>query len=329
VTIAERPPDRTPPVGVHRRPGQVRSALPSPGPAVVESRGESDGADRQLAVLLAAAAATATIVGPPVTWVVSALVALAALLGASAAVAGSVGVVGSTPGGPIDRTSVRAHRVDRLGRSIRASGGLLVPGLLPAVLAGGGSLALHALPVRLELLLGIATLGVVLSWSVGLERRLSAARTAPSDEDVALVLALSLGAAFLAFVGVGTVVPGGLSGAVSRSIESTNLGLLVGGEALAAGVLGLRMARLRAAGRRNAVLGGASSAAIVAVAAGALRALAIPFLLGPALLTLVFFLWDAVTGSTVARRRSPRWAWEIVLLAILGLCVVLLNLRIG
>jgi hypothetical protein len=108
-----------------------------------------------------------------------------------------------------------------------------------------------------------------------------------------------------------------------------DLAVLVGGEALAAGALGIRMARLRAAGRRNALLGGLSSAAIVAVAAGALRALAIPFLLGPALLTLVFFLWDAVTGSSVARRRSPRWAWELVLLAILGLCVVGLNLRVG
>ena len=48
--------------------------------------------------------------------------------------------------------------------------------------------------------------------------------------------------------------------------------------------------------------------------------------LGPALLTLAFYLWDAVQAATPARRRDARWIWQIVLLAVLGLAVVAWNL---
>ncbi len=266
-----------------------------------------EAADRQLAVLLVAAAGSGWIVGPPVGWLVAAIVGLAGLVGASEIVAESM---------PL-RPGPSARDVARF-----------IPGIIPATLAAAGTIALHALPPRLDLLAGLAGLGVLLAWSVGLERRLALARTVASDEDVAIVLGLSLVAAFVAFVGAGTFVPDGLAASGAGTMPLPDLGALVAADALAGGALGLRMARLRAAGRRNALLGGLSSASIVAVAAGALRALAIPFLLGPALLTLVFFLWDAVTGSTVARRRSPRWLWEVALLAILGGAVVLLNLRV-
>jgi hypothetical protein len=267
-----------------------------------------DVAERQVALLVVAAAASGRLIGPPVAWLVAALVGLSALAGASRVVSLSA---------PL-RTGAHARPAQRL-----------VSGVLPATLATAGAVAVHALPARLDLVAGLGGLALLVAWSVGLERRLVLARGVPSDEDVAAVLGLSLAAAFIAFVGAGTLVAGGLAGSGGQPMAVTDLVVLVTADALAAGALGLRMARLRAAGRRNAVLGGVSSAAIVAVAAGGLRALAVPFLLGPALLTLVFFLWDAVTGSTVARRRSPRWAWEIVLLAILGLCVVLLNLRVG
>jgi hypothetical protein len=281
------------------------------------SRGRAarEAADRQLAVLVVAAAGSGWIVGPPVGWLVAVLVGLAALVGASAIVAQSVPL---RPGG-----RAGAERPPRARDAAR-----FIPGLIPATLAAAGTIALHALPPRLDLLAGMAGLGVLLAWSVGLERRLALARTVASDEDVAIVLGLSLVAAFVAFVGTGTFVPDGLASSGGATMPLTDLAVLVAADALAAGALGLRMARLRAAGRRNALLGGVSSAAIVGVVAGALRALAIPFLLGPALLTLVFFLWDVLTGSTVARRRSPRWLWEVALLAILGGAVVLLNLRV-
>jgi hypothetical protein len=69
-------------------------------------------------------------------------------------------------------------------------------------------------------------------------------------------------------------------------------------------------------------------AIVVAVGAGAIRVLAVPRLLGPALLTLVFFLWDALHGTAPARRRDPRWLWEVGLLLILGILVIFLNSRL-
>ena len=56
--------------------------------------------------------------------------------------------------------------------------------------------------------------------------------------------------------------------------------------------------------------------------------MAVPRLLGPALLTLVFFLWDALHGTAPARRRDPRWLWEIGLLLVLGVLVAALNVRL-
>ena len=52
----------------------------------------------------------------------------------------------------------------------------------------------------------------------------------------------------------------------------------------------------------------------------------IPRLLGPALLALTFYLWDAFHGAAPARRRDARWLWQTALLAVLGIAVVALNL---
>jgi hypothetical protein len=269
-------------------------------------------ADRQLAILVLAAAAAARLAAPPVAWAVAGLVGATAFIGAVEIVAATAPRSMRAGGGRI--------RVPRLPMSA---------GLVPAVVAAGGAVALHAVDPGPGLVVGLAAIGLLLTWSVGLERRLALASNAPSDEDVAIVLALGVAAAFLAFVGAGTLVEGGLAGPGAAAMPVDRLAILVTADALAAIALGVRLARLRAATARNAVLGGASSGAFVAVAAAALRALAIPLLLGPALLALVFFLWDAVTGSTVARRRDPRWAWELGLLALLGAAVTLLNLRVG
>ena len=45
----------------------------------------------------------------------------------------------------------------------------------------------------------------------------------------------------------------------------------------------------------------------------------LPRLLGPALLTLVLYLWSAYRGVPRTARRDARWIWEILLLAALGL----------
>ena len=72
----------------------------------------------------------------------------------------------------------------------------------------------------------------------------------------------------------------------------------------------------------------ATYAAVVAIAAAAVRAVALPRLLGPALLALVFFVWDGVHGAPPTQRRDPRWIWQIALLVVLGAAVVAWNLAL-
>ena len=60
--------------------------------------------------------------------------------------------------------------------------------------------------------------------------------------------------------------------------------------------------------------------------AGAIRAIDLPRLArARSLLTLVFYLWDALHGTAPARRREPRFLWEVLLLAALGVVVVALE----
>jgi hypothetical protein len=93
-------------------------------------------------------------------------------------------------------------------------------------------------------------------------------------------------------------------------------------------LLGYRAAALRTSNLREVAWFALTSAIVVAIAAIALRSMEIPRLLGPALLVLVFFLWDAIHGSSPSRRRDRRRLWETVLLAILGLLVVAWSLRL-
>jgi len=55
----------------------------------------------------------------------------------------------------------------------------------------------------------------------------------------------------------------------------------------------------------------------------------IPRLMGPALLTLAFYLWDAFHAASPARRRDARWIWQTALLGGLGILVVAWNLLLG
>jgi hypothetical protein len=91
-------------------------------------------------------------------------------------------------------------------------------------------------------------------------------------------------------------------------------------------LLGYRASALRVATLRAAIVSAGSYAGAVAIAAAAIRAMTIPRLLGPALLTLVFFLWDAFQAAPPSRRRDPRWIWQTALLVALGVVVVAWNL---
>jgi len=95
---------------------------------------------------------------------------------------------------------------------------------------------------------------------------------------------------------------------------------------LGAGLLGYRAASLRVNNVRDALWSAVTYAAAIAIAAAALRAMEIVRFVGPGLLTLVFYLWDAFIGTTPSRRRSLRWVGQFGLLAGLGLIVAAWNL---
>jgi hypothetical protein len=77
---------------------------------------------------------------------------------------------------------------------------------------------------------------------------------------------------------------------------------------------------------RDALWTAATYALAIAIGAASLRAMEIPRLVGPALLTLEFYLWDAFVGTAPSRRRDPSWIWRIGLLAGLGVLVAVWNL---
>ena len=109
-----------------------------------------------------------------------------------------------------------------------------------------------------------------------------------------------------------------------RPAEGANLALLAAADALVAFLLGYRVAALRVTTLRDALWSAATYALAIAIGAAALRAMEIPRLLGPALLTLEFYLWDAFHGAS-SRRRDSRWAWQTALLIGLGVIVILWN----
>ena len=83
---------------------------------------------------------------------------------------------------------------------------------------------------------------------------------------------------------------------------------------------------MRVTSLRDALVSAVTYAVAIAIAAAALRAIEIQRLIGPALLTLVFYLWDAFAGASPSRRRSGGWLWQMALLAVMGLGVIAWNL---
>ena len=64
------------------------------------------------------------------------------------------------------------------------------------------------------------------------------------------------------------------------------------------------------------------------MAAVLLRALALPQLLGPAILAGVFYLWSAYRAAPGAERRSVGWVWEYLVLIVALVGVVAWNLLV-
>jgi len=197
--------------------------------------------------------------------------------------------------------------------------------ILPSVAAVGCLGAIRLVPFGLWLLPALGITWLIVGRSLALEERIVRGSTGLSAEDRTAVLVTILLVAFLGFTGVAAMVPGGLV-QTSGELPGNNLLVLAAGDALVAGLLGYRAASLRVNTVRDALWAAATYAAAIAIGAAALRAMEIERLIGPALLTLAFYLWDAFIGTAPARRRDIRWIGQIVVLIALGIIVAGWNL---
>jgi len=213
------------------------------------------------------------------------------------------------------------------------SGGVPIESvILPAVAAIACIGAIRLVPIGLWLAPALALTGFIVHRCLVIESRILGARTGPGPDDRTAVLVTTLLVGFLAFAGVAALVPGGLSERTadgSTGLVGTNLLQLAAADAFIAFLLGYRAAALRVTNLRDALWSAATYAGAIAVGAAALRAMEIPRLVGPALLTLAFYLWDAFHGAPRSRRRDIRWIWQTVLLVILGIVVVVWNQSIA
>jgi hypothetical protein len=204
--------------------------------------------------------------------------------------------------------------------------------LLPGVTAVAAIGALRLIPVGLLLVPGLFAAGCLVLAAVALERMILGRANGATADDRAALLSLALLVAFVAFSGIAAAIPGALvepgggAAATRPALPLEGMALLAVADGLLAGLLGYRLAALRAPNLRGAALAALSYAVVVAIAAAGLRAMAIPRLLGPALLTLVLYLWSAYRGGPRPGRADARWAWELLLLLGLGAVVIAWNL---
>ena len=204
--------------------------------------------------------------------------------------------------------------------------------ILPAVAAVACVGAIRLVPFGLGLAPALLITGLIVDRCLALESRILGAPGGLDADERTAVLVTTLVVAFLAFVGVAATVPGGLvqpgAPGSGRPLPQADLLVLVAGDSIVAFLLGYRAAALRVSSARDALISAATYAAAIAIGAAAVRFMEIPRLLGPALLTLTFYLWDAFHGAAPAHRRDPRWLWQIGLLAALGIAVIALNLMV-
>ncbi len=302
---ASRPPQPVAPV--------AGTALRPPGSPLTARRIASDGrvgdVAWELVALAVGLAAVARIAEGPALWG-------AALLAAAALAFAALEVLGA---GEADDPAALGVPVEAL--------------TLPAVVGIAGTTAIHLVPAGLLLVPGLVAVGALATAAVAVERRILARPGGATAADRTALLSLVVVLAFVAFAGIAAVIPGALveplptggeAGPPGMSLEE--LVLLAGLDGLVAGLLGYRLAALRGSTAKAALAAALSYAAVIAIAAAALRAMGLPRLLGPALLTLVLYLWSAYRGVPRTARRDARWIWEVILLAALGIVVVAWNL---
>ena len=264
------------------------------------------GASRELVLAAAAAILVARFVDGPIAWVVGGCLLVAIAFG-SLQVLGAVESPAASMGVPVES--------------------LVMPSVASFAVFG----AIRLVPIGLLLVPALLVGAWIIARVLATEARILAAPTGASGADRTAILVWALVIGFLAFTGSAALIPGALPepGPVAGPPPTgPELAGLAAADALVAFLLGYRAAALRSSNVRDVVWFGLTSAIVVAIAAIALRAMEIPRLLGPALLVLVFFLWDAVHGTPPSKLRDPRRVWETVLLVILGLLVVAWSARL-
>jgi len=264
-------------------------------------------ARRDLALLAVTVVGLSRLTEPPIVWLVAVLLLVAMLFGTLQVLA------------------------DEIPAADAAAGVAIEALILPSVAAVGCLGAIRLVPFGLWLAPALLLTGLLVARALAVEARIQASPEGLSMADRTSLLVTMLLVAFIAFTGVAAMIPGGLvqpnaAGGVTAPLSETYLLVLAGGDALIAFLLGYRAAALRVMSLRGAIWSAVTYGIAIAIAAAALRAIAIPRLLGPALLTLAFYLWDAFIGATPARRRDANWIWQTLLLAALGVLVVAWNL---
>lgn len=255
----------------------------------------------ELAVLGTTLVAVGVLVPEPLAFVVAVLAAASVALGA-------VAVLG--PGGT-------GHAA-------------LVASVVPAVTTGAAILAGRLVAPGLLLVPAVGAAAGLLVAALGVERRIPGRVHGPTAGDRSVVRAVALVTAALAFAGIAAGLPGALVEPVSGAgggepVPAEAVALLAVGDASIAALLGYRLTALRGIAGREVALAALSYALVIGIGAAALRAMAIPRLLGPALLVLVLYLWDAYRGAPRGARRDVRALWEIGLLLLVGIVVVAWN----
>ena len=204
---------------------------------------------------------------------------------------------------------------------------------IPAVLVAGATGAIRLVPAGLWLVPALAVLAVVLTWVLRIESRLAASPAGPTEEDRATVAWAATLAAFVAFTGVAAIVPGGLpepgaagTGSAAPPLAEGTLLTLAAADSLVGLLLGYRLSALRFGAVRDIAWAAATYAIVIAVAAGAARAIDLPRLVAPAVLTLVLYLWERLHGAAPGRRRETRFLLETALLGVVAVAVVAWNL---
>ena len=254
-----------------------------PGPAV------GDGLARRDLVLAAVVGiGLSRLVEPPAVWLVAVLLVAALVVGGLQVLAD--------------------ESAEGLGIPVEAL-------ILPAVATFAGVGAVRVVPVGLWLVPAMAAVAFLVGRCLAIEARIVVDRGSPSDDDRRAVLATVVLVAFVGFVGVAAMVPGG----PGASLDGW---LLAGADGVMAFLLGYRAAALRVVTVRVAAWSAVMYGAAVAIGAVAMQAAVLPPLLGPALLTLVFYLWGVFHASSSDSRRHSGWLRETLMLVVLGIVVV-------